>query len=56
MALIAKAKKSYGRLNSNRILQEVIPQLNAVQLGILRTGKLGGAAKIAAERAGERVK
>ena len=56
MALIAKAKKSYGRLDSNRILQEVIPRLNAVQLGILRTGKLGGAAKIAAERAGERVK
>ena len=32
MALIAKAKKSYGRLDSDRILQEVIPQLNAVQL------------------------
>jgi len=49
-ALLAKARKSFGRANRIGIMQAVIPKLTVAQLEILRAGEFGPAAKIAAER------
>jgi hypothetical protein len=50
-ALFTKAKKTFGRTDQKRIIQAVIPALNAAQLRILRAGEFGIPAKLAAERA-----
>jgi hypothetical protein len=49
-ALLARARKSSGRADRATVMQAVLPQLTPAQLEIVRSGKLGGAARIAAHR------
>ena len=49
-ALLARARKSSGRTDRATIIQAVLPQLTVAQLEIVRSGKLGRPASIAAHR------